>query len=223
MLPALDQRTLEAVYDRVARRYDWQHAFFTARADQRGRRLLVQQAVRPGDCVLDCGAGTGSTARLAAQRVGPGGRVTLFDLSGGMLTVARERARRAGVLERCTFLRGDLHALPFADGAFDAALSTYSLCPVTHPVQGALEMLRVVKPGGRVGIVHSAEPERPWLRWLAARLEAVVWRVPGLSLGCRAVSVLPALQETGATVLFQRRVGVPLWPFVVFVVEKPAA
>lgn len=219
MRKALAQPRLRALYDRVARHYDAQHTFFTARSDQRGRAMLVESTVRAGDRVLDCGAGTGSTALLAARKMGDAGRITLVDLSAGMLTVARDRM--AGVRMHADFLIGDMLHLPFADGRFDTVLSTYSLCPVTDPAQGALELYRVLRPGGRIGIAHSTEPEGPFRRWLADRVEDVVWRMPSISLGCRSVSVIPTLERAGGRVVFRQRIGVPLWPFVVTVVEKP--
>ena len=92
---------LRGVYDRIAAQYDFEHALITARADQRGRRLLVENAVREGDTVLDCGSGTGTTALMAARKVGPKGKVTLFDLSEGMLAVAQEKAARQGLIAAC--------------------------------------------------------------------------------------------------------------------------
>ncbi len=53
-------------------------------------------------------------------------------------------------------------------------------------------------------------------------VEAFSWRYPALSMGCRPVSTLPTLREAGAIVLFERTIGVPLWPFTVYVVQKPA-
>ncbi len=209
------------MYDRVAGRYDAQHRWLTAGSDESGRRALVEHAVSSGDRVLDCGGGTGSTALLAARRGGERARVVILDASPGMLAVARGRAAAAGVTERIETLRGDLHRLPFRDGGFDVALSTYSLCPAVEPTAGALELYRVVRPGGLVGIAHSAEPERPWLRALADLVERVVWRFPSISLGCRSIEVLPALEDEGAEVVFRRRLGVPLWPFLVFVARKP--
>jgi len=79
----------------------------------------------------------------------------------------------------------------------------------------------VVKPGGRVGVAVSNEPDATWAKWLADGVEAVVWKIPALSLGCRSVHVLPALTAAGATVIFQKKIGIPLWPFLVFVVKKP--
>lgn len=219
--PALPGPTLAAIYRRVASRYDLQHGLLTVRSDQRGRRLAVRHAVAPGESVLDCGGGTGSTALLAARRTGPGGRVTLLDLSDGMIQVARARVRKAGLEARIRFAIGDLLSLPFRDDSFDAVLSTYSLCPVYDPAAGAREMLRVLKPGGRIGIAHSGRPAGRLMRWLADRVEHLVWRFPLISLGCRPVRVLPALQSQGAQPVFETHIGVPLWPFEVFVCEKP--
>lgn len=221
MRKALDKDKLKSVYDRVARHYDFQHAVFTARSDQRGRKLVVERAVGLGNAVLDCGAGTGSTALLAAEKVGPKGQVTLFDMSEGMLAVAKERAGVAGLLDRLRFDVGSVHDLPYDDRSFDAVLSTYSMCPLQDPEQGALELYRVTKNEGRIGIVHSTDPEGALTRWLAEKLEDVAWRFPSLSLGCRSVSVLSALERAGGRILFQKRIGPPLWPFFVLVVKKP--
>lgn len=222
MREALGKEKLRSLYDRIAGRYDLQHALITARADQRGREILVEKLVHVGNSVLDCGSGTGTTAIMAARKVGPKGRVTLFDLSENMLAVAREKATRAGLSPRMSFLTGDMVRLPFADGSFDVVLSTYSLCPLYDPVAGAMEMYRVALPGGRIGVAHSASPKNAVVKWLADRVENVAWRFPGLSMGCRPVDPLPVLQAAGARVIFSRTIGFPLWPFHVFAVEKPA-
>ncbi|MBW8050881.1 MAG: class I SAM-dependent methyltransferase [Cytophagales bacterium] len=104
---------------------------------------------------------------------------------------------------------------------FDAVLSTYSTCPLYDPVEGALELYRVVKPGGRLAVVHSVEPQNPFIRWLAHGLEKIIWLFPRLSLGCRPVTILPSLTDKGAKLIFEKRIGLPLMPFQVFVVQKP--
>jgi demethylmenaquinone methyltransferase/2-methoxy-6-polyprenyl-1,4-benzoquinol methylase len=222
MREALDQIKLNSVYNRVAERYDFQHSFFTAKSDQRGRELLVDKAVSPGDRVLDCGAGTGSTGLLAAQKVGATGKVVLFDMSDGMLAVATQKMVQARMRERVEFEAGDMLGLPFEDNSFDVVLSTYSLCPVYDPVRAATELYRVTRPGGRIGIAHSTDPNTPLVKWLADRVERIVWHLPSLSLGCRSVSVLPVLQQLKCKVIFKKYMGVPLWPFLVFVAEKQA-
>ena len=80
----------------------------------------------------------------------------------------------------------------------------------------------MLAPGGRLACAHSAEPEGNVVGGLARGVEHLLWRFPSLSLGCRAIEVLPALEAAGAKVLEVRRLGVPLWPFVAFLVEKPA-
>jgi demethylmenaquinone methyltransferase/2-methoxy-6-polyprenyl-1,4-benzoquinol methylase len=219
----LNKNKLRAVYDAVAGRYDFQHGLLTAGADQRGRRLLVERAVHIGDNILDCGAGTGSTSLLALQKAGSSAKVTLFDLSDGMLTVAKERIKRVGAGAQVEFKTGDMTDLPFEIDSFDVVLSTYSMCPLYDPAKGARELYRVTKPGGRIGVAHSTEPENPAVKWLARRVENLVWHLPSISLGCRSVSVLPVLEDAGCKTLLRKHLGVPLWPFLVFVAEKPAA
>jgi demethylmenaquinone methyltransferase/2-methoxy-6-polyprenyl-1,4-benzoquinol methylase len=220
---ALSVEELKRIYARIAKRYDFQHALITARADQRGRKLLVGKAVSRGDTVLDCGSGTGTTGILAAKKVGPRGKVTLFDLSDVMLEVARQKVIEKGLQNRVAIQTGDIVHLPFEDGQFDVVLSTYSMCPLYDPAKGALELYRVTKPGGKVGVAHSTEPQSPTVKWFADRVEDWAWHFPSLSMGCRSVEVLPILKGAGGKVLFSRSIGVPLWPFLVLIVEKPAA
>jgi len=217
----LSVEELKTVYRGVAKRYDLQHAIVTAKADELGRRILVENSVKEGDSVLDCGCGTGATGILAARKAGPEGRIVMFDLSEAMLEVARRKVAQENLQDRVSFQTGDLVHLPFESDTFDVALSTYSLCPVYDPEKGALELYRVTKPGGKVGIAHSAEPLNPVVKWLADRIEGAVWRFPWLSMGCRAVNVLPALKEAGGQLVLSRYIGIPLWPFFVFIIEKP--
>lgn len=221
MREARGKSELRRIYDRVAERYDFQHAFFTARTDQRGREMLIDRTVSRGDTVLDCGAGTGTTGLLAARKVGADGRVVLLDMSEGMLRVAKEKVQREELSDRVAIIEGDMLNLPFEDNSFDVVLTTYSLCPIYDPVQGAMELYRVTRPGGRIGVAHSTSPLKPWVRWLSEKVEEIVWHFPSVSLGCRSVSVLPTLEQLGCRTVFKRQLGIPLWPFLVFVVEKP--
>ena len=222
MRKALSIEKLKSVYGGIAKHYDFQHALITAKTDQRGRKLLVENAVREGDEILDCGAGTGTTGILAAKRTGKNGKVTMFDLSDDMLSIAKEKVNQTSFLDRVTFKSGDMVHLPLDDNKFDVVLSTYSLCPLYDPAKGALEMFRVTKPGGKIAVAHSTEPTDPVLKWLGDKVENIAWRFSWLSMGCRSVTVLPALETAGSKVIYLKNIGVPLWPFIVFIIEKPA-
>jgi len=221
MRKALSIDELKSIYGHIAGRYDSQHAIITAKADQRGRKILVENAVTEGDNILDCGSGTGTTGILAAKKTGTNGKVTMFDLSDAMLAVAKAKVIEEKLQDRVTFQIGDMVHLPFEDNKFDVVLSTYSLCPLYDPEKGALEMYRVTKPGGKIACAHSADPQNPFLKWLGDKVENFAWHFHWLSMGCRSVNVIHALEKTGGKVIYSKHIGVPLYPFFVFIVEKP--
>jgi SAM-dependent methyltransferase len=101
--------------------------------------------VVPGERVLDVGCGTGNAALLAAQT---GADVVGVDPAVRLLSVARERAEAAGV--SADFVPGTAESLPFPDASFDAALSVFGVIFAAEPERAIGEMLRVVRPGGRV-------------------------------------------------------------------------
>jgi len=222
MRTALSNTELKAIYKKISRQYDLQHAIITFRSDNRGRKLLVEKAVHAGENVLDCGSGTGSTGVMAAKKVGPEGKITMFDLSDSMLSIAKTKVVQEGLQDRVSFRAGDMVKLPFENDTFDVVISTYSLCPLSDPAKGALELMRVVKPGGKIAIAHSSDPDNPSVKWLGEKVEDVAWRIHWLSMGCRSVQVLPTLVEAGCEVIYSKKIGVPLWPFFVFIVEKQA-
>jgi len=221
MRSALEKDRLRAVYDRVSGRYDFQHGLTTFRTDQRGRRILVRHTVKEGSLVLDAGGGTGSTTLLAADAVGSTGKVVLLDFSSGMMDVARKRIKRARLDDRVELTSGDMMQLPFEDDVFDTVLSTYSVCPLGDPAAAMKELVRVLKPGGLLGIAHSAAQSDTVFGRMGAWIEKLAWRWPGLSLGCRPVDVLPGLLALGSTLVLETRIGI-LWPFLVLIVSKPS-
>lgn len=108
--------------------------------------------LRPADRVLDAGCGSGVVTRDVARRLGPGGRVTGLDPGPGFLAAARRLAEEAGLADRIEFREGDVRALPFADAAFDVAMAVTVLSHVSGGEGAVPELVRVVRPGGRVGV-----------------------------------------------------------------------
>lgn len=121
-------------------------------------QLLDVVAPRPGDRVLDVGCGTGVVARRAALRVQPRGSVSGIDISPDMLAVARAAAHRDGV--SIDWYEGRAEALPFPDASFDLVLSQFALMFFADRAKAMAEMRRVLRPGGRIGVVVMQEIER---------------------------------------------------------------
>jgi SAM-dependent methyltransferase len=113
-----------------------------------GERLVAAAQVRPGETVLDVACGTGN-ATLPAARAG--GRVTGLDLTPELLAVARRRADEAGI--GVDLLEGDAEDLPFDDGSFDVVVSSFGCMFAPRHEVVADELVRVLRPGGRLGIV----------------------------------------------------------------------
>ena len=149
---------VEAMFDRISPVYDAMNRVMTAGLDRRWRRLAAEAVVSQGDEVLDACCGTGDLA-LAAERAG--GRVTGLDFSERML----ERARRKSASVR--WVRGDVLALPFEDGSFDAVTIGFGIRNVEDLEAGLRELARVLRPGGRLGCLEITRPRgllRPFFR-----------------------------------------------------------
>ncbi|GHG47391.1 MULTISPECIES: class I SAM-dependent methyltransferase [Amycolatopsis] len=113
--------------------------------------------------VLEVAVGTG----LNLPCYPAGVTLTGLDLSEGMLAIARDRAARLG--RPVTFRQGSAHDLPFAEASFDTVLCTFGLCAIPDPAAAVGEMVRVLRPGGRLILVdHVTSSSRVvrGLQWL---------------------------------------------------------
>jgi SAM-dependent methyltransferase len=116
-------------------------------------------AAAPGHAVLDAACGTGLPSLAIAERLLPDGKVIAIDASAEMVGAARRKAAAAG-LTNVEHLQSDVASLPFADGSFDAATCAFGLMFCSDPTQGASELRRVLKPGGRFAIAAWDEPSK---------------------------------------------------------------
>jgi demethylmenaquinone methyltransferase/2-methoxy-6-polyprenyl-1,4-benzoquinol methylase len=174
---------VEAMFDRISPVYDPMNRLMTAGLDRRWRRLAVRAVVRSGDRVLDACCGTGDLA-LEAERAG--GRVTGLDFSERML----ERARRksAGI----DWVRGDVLALPFPDGSFDAATVGFGIRNVEDLEAGLRELARVLRPGGRLACLEITRPRGALRPFFSLWFDGLVPLAGKALPGGAAYSYLPA-------------------------------
>jgi len=116
------------------------------------RTLIDVIAPEPGEVILDVGCGAGSLDRLLAQRLGGANPITAIDLNPFYLKEAEVLAAEEGLAAAIRFLEGGAEALPFPDAAFGAIFSVTVLeeCDADRAI---MEMVRVVAPGGRIGII----------------------------------------------------------------------
>ena len=170
-LPATE---VQSMFDRIAPVYDVMNRVMTAGLDQRWRRATAAATVSPGDRVLDLCCGTGD---LAVACFKAGGRVTGVDFSARML----ERARRKS--PEIEWVQADALALPFEDATFDAATAGFGIRNVADLEAGLREARRVLRAGGRLGILEITQPAgvlRPFFRIWFDRVVPLVGKVlPG--------------------------------------------
>ena len=166
-----------------------ENLIFLGRVERLWQALIRQADLRPGEKVLDVGCGTGRVVSLAATLVGDEGRVVGIDASPKMIELARERVRKEGT--KAEFRTAVMEELSFAESSFDVVLSSQALhhVPRDAKVRAVREMLRVLRPGGRLLILDHGKPYAWYLkilffpfRWNVAEYQAENFRgkVPGM-------------------------------------------
>ncbi|MFA5190214.1 MAG: bifunctional demethylmenaquinone methyltransferase/2-methoxy-6-polyprenyl-1,4-benzoquinol methylase UbiE [Verrucomicrobiia bacterium] len=158
---------VEQLFTQLAPRYDLANDLQSFGLHRLWKQRVVRLALhgRPANaCVLDLCCGTGDMT-FEARRQGAALAVGV-DFAQAMLDVARQRRNATGV--EAVFARGDALRLPFADGRFDAVTVGYGLRNVADIEQCLREMLRVLRPGGRLVILDFGKPANRLVRALYA-------------------------------------------------------
>lgn len=175
-----DAALVQAMFDKVAPRYDLANAALSLGQDAHWRRVTAAAAEPRSAHVLDVAAGPGNVAvELLAQGAA---HVTALDLSFNMLAEGARRGHR-GV----TWVNGDAQSLPFPDATFAAVTISFGLRNVPDPESALREFARVTRPGGRVVVCEFANPT--WAPLRAVYRRYLVGALPAMA---RVVSSSPA-------------------------------
>ena len=154
---------VQRLFTHIAPRYDWFNRLVSCGLDVSWRREALRRGgVSPHHQVLDVCAGTGDLAILVSQGQRGRGLVMGVDMNRMMLSHAQHKQQQLELPIR--WVQGDAEQLPFAEGRFDRVLIGFSTRNLSNLMEGLREMVRVLKPGGRLIILETGRPANPLLR-----------------------------------------------------------
>jgi len=186
-LPAAADKAVvvEAMFDRIAPHYDRMNRLLTLGMDQRWRRRTLDLVgLRVGEVVLDLACGTGDFAEMCRAR---GARVVALDYAARMLEHAKARGLGS------VLARADALQLPLRSASVDVVVCGFALRNFTSLPLAFAEMARVLRRGGRVGLLEVARPSRALVRLgHSIYFDRVVPMLGRLLADRRAYSYLPA-------------------------------
>jgi demethylmenaquinone methyltransferase/2-methoxy-6-polyprenyl-1,4-benzoquinol methylase len=153
---ASKREQVEKMFDSISHRYDFLNHFLSLGIDNIWRRKAISklEVIQPKR-ILDVATGTGDLA-IAALRLKPE-MVTGIDLSEGMLSVGRKKMKKKGI-ESVKMIQGDSENLPFEDNSFDAITVGFGVRNYQNLEKGLKEMLRVLRPGGKLVVLEFSKP-----------------------------------------------------------------
>jgi ubiquinone/menaquinone biosynthesis C-methylase UbiE len=158
---AREQHLYDLAYQRYDRGVSWVFETLNHSDEAATRQFMISlMELKPGQTVLEVGAGTGKDSALIVEQIAPGGTAVLSDLSPNMLRLATQKLQPNDV--NVHFFLGNGSYLPFPDGTFDSVFHFGGINTFSERKKAFAELTRVVKVGGK--IVVGDESMAPWLR-----------------------------------------------------------
>ena len=155
---------VERMFDAISPKYDLLNRLLSLGIDQGWRRKVIRLVGQePVAHLLDVATGTADLAIMAAPKAT---RITGIDISEGMLAHGRTKVAKAGLDKKIALVQADSTALPFQDNTFDAVTVAFGVRNFDDLEQGLCEMMRVLKPKGRIFILEFSKPQRTPMRQL---------------------------------------------------------
>lgn len=149
------------MFDNIAGRYDFMNRFLSARTDLRWRKKAIRLIGRENPKVLlDVATGTADMAIMASKLLNAE-RIEGIDISAQMLEVGKKKIEKEGLASKIHLQIGDSETINFAENTFDAGMVAFGVRNFENLEKGLSEMLRVLKPGGRIVILEFSKPRQP--------------------------------------------------------------
>lgn len=150
---------ISGMFDAIAGRYDLLNTVLSGGLDRYWRRRAIATLQLTGkERLLDVCTGTADVAIGATRRSPGAARVVGVDFSGAMLTHGLEKVRQGGLAPRVQLVRGDAMRLPVTSASVDAATIAFGIRNVQRPDEACKELLRALRPGGRLAILEFGTP-----------------------------------------------------------------
>jgi len=166
-----EDEIMKSQMEKMVSSYDSYMRKMTFGRERTLREMTVSLAqVKPGDCVLEAGCGTGTLTLAAKRQAGPSGKAFGIDIIPGMIELSQRKAAQAN--EEVTFQLGSIDDIPFSANQFDVVMCSFMIFHMSEMVRrkGITEIYRVLKPRGRLLVLDLALPAQPLPRAIARAL-----------------------------------------------------
>ncbi len=152
------------MFDNIAYRYDFLNRFLSAGIDIRWRKkaLSYLKELHPQK-ILDVATGTADVAIMASGLLKPD-KIIGIDISDGMLEIGRKKLKKLHLENTIELLNGDSETINFENGSFDAVTVAFGVRNFQHLEKGLSEILRVLKPGGKLVVLEFSQPSSPFIK-----------------------------------------------------------
>ena len=158
------KKQVEEMFDKIAFRYDFLNHFLSAGIDIRWRKKAIKQLKELNPkIVLDVATGTGDVAILTYKMLKTE-KIIGIDISAGMLEIGQKKIMEFGLQNHIQLLKGDSETISFGDNTFDAVTVAFGVRNFENLEKGLQEILRVLRPGGKLVILEFSRPALPFIK-----------------------------------------------------------
>lgn len=155
------KQQVASMFDKIAFRYDFLNRFLSGGIDIYWRKRAIRELAKVDpQIILDMATGTGDMAIMINKQLQPE-KIVGIDLSNGMLGIGREKIAKLGMTSIITLTQGDSERIDAETGTFDAVTVAFGVRNYENLKKGLEEMLRVLKPGGKLVILEFSRPRQP--------------------------------------------------------------